>query len=455
MSLPLAPSELSSAQQSLGRALGRARAGEDRDLARKVREKGEALAQLLAGLLAMGRIHAADNRAFEAPLEQLAGALGELVTLLGPVHLAAVEDQVYVNDVRVRAESRGGARDLGTELAKHNVGGLSFHSALDPATLRDLIAVFVREPATVAPRRSLQQALFERGIRSVELSPRFRFRTEEEERVRERDPVEAVLRVMRLVQDSFDNLAAGRVLNPLPLRRGVVAILEIGPEAPGLWEALGQGLPHATHAASVALVALLVGKAAGLRASLLQDLGLAALLHDLGYSRLPPDVSATSEGLSRHAAEGARLMLRQRGFHEAKLRRMRAVLDHHRDHAGPRGHPSIMGQILRLAEDYATLRRVHGARISPADALGAMARAAGRLYHPVLTQVMVNALGRHPPGTLLELEDGQYARSVSPVRGPETFATPLVRVYDVATRALSAERFDLALGGAVRRVLPG
>jgi hypothetical protein len=194
MSLPLAPSELSSAQQSLGRALGRARAGEDRDLARKVREKGEALAQLLAGLLAMGRIHAADNRAFEAPLEQLAGALGELVTLLGPVHLAAVEDQVYVNDVRVRAESRGGARDLGTELAKHNVGGLSFHSALDPATLRDLIAVFVREPATVAPRRSLQQALFERGIRSVELSPRFRFRTAEEERVRERDPVAASTR---------------------------------------------------------------------------------------------------------------------------------------------------------------------------------------------------------------------------------------------------------------------
>ena len=455
MSLPLAPSELSHAQQSLGRAIGRARAGEDRELAQKVREKGESLAHLLAGLLKMSRVHAADNRAFDAPLEQLTRALDELVALLGPVQLAAVEDQVFVNDIRIRTDSKGGARDLGTELAKHNVGGLTFHAALELPDLRALIAAFACDPAADAPRRSLHRALFERGIRSVEPSPRFRFRTEGEDRLRERDPVEAVMRAMRLVQDCFDNLASGRVLNPLPLRRAVVEILGIGPEAPELWEALGQGLPHTTHAASVALVALLVGKVAGASTSTLQDLGLAALIHDLGYARLPADVSATPEGLWRHAAEGARLMLRQRGYNEAKLRRMRAVLDHHRDHGEPRGQPSTMGQILRLAEDYSTLRRIHAARISPADALGAMTRAAGQLYHPVFMQVMVNALGRYPPGTLLELEDGKYARSVSPVRGPETFATPLVRVYDVKTRALSAERIDLALGCAVRRVLPG
>jgi hypothetical protein len=67
----------------------------------------------------------------------------------------------------------------------------------------------------------------------------------------------------------------------------------------------------------------------------------------------------------------------------------------------------------------------------------------------------VNVLGRYPPGTLLELEDGRYARSVSPVRGPETFAAPLVRIYDLKTRALSRERHDLAVGGEVHRALPG
>ncbi|HTP24115.1 MAG TPA: HD domain-containing protein [Anaeromyxobacteraceae bacterium] len=451
----LVANELARAQEHLNRAIGRARAGEDRELAQKVREKGETLAHLLGGLLKMSRVHAADNRAFDVPLGQLASALEELVRLLGPVHLVAVEDQVYVNDVRVRSESRAGESDLGVELGKHNVGGLSFHAPLAAPTLRALVAAFAEKPAGVAPRQSLQKKLAEGGVRSVELAPRFRFRTEEREELLNRDPVDAIRRAVMLVAESFDNLGAGRTLSALPLRHAVVEMLEIGPWAPELWETVGEGMPHAAHAAAVALISLLVGRAVGLRASVLQDLGLAALCHDLGYAGLPREMSSGPEGLARHPAEGAHLMLRQHGYNEAKLRRLRAVLDHHRDHVEPRSRPSILGQILRLADDYTTLCRVHAGRISPADALGAMAQAAGRLYHPILCQVMVNVLGRYPPGTLLELEDGRYARSVSPARAKESFAAPLARLCDPSGRALSAERIDLAVSGAVRRALPG
>ncbi len=284
---PPPTNDLSLAQQSLGRAIGRARAGEDRELAQKVREGGEALAHVMAGLLKMSRVHAPDNRAFDAPVDQLARALDELVNLLGTVHLVAVEDQVYVNEVRIRAEGKGGARDLGAELARHNAGGLSFHAGLDGTAVRALVAGFAQKPAEVAPRRALQQVLFERGVRSVELAPRFRFQTQGEDQPGRRDPVEALLRTLGLVEETYDNLAAGRILNPLPLRRAVVEILEIGPETPELWENLGGGAPHATHAASVAIVALLVGKAAGLRPAALQDLGLAALIHDVGYAACP------------------------------------------------------------------------------------------------------------------------------------------------------------------------
>ncbi len=454
MTLPVTD-ELSRAQASLGRAIGRARAGEDHELSQKVREQGECLAHVLGGLLKMSRVHAADNRAFDAPVEQLSRALGELVELLGPVHLVTVEEEAYVNDVRIRSEGKGNVRDLGSELARHNTGGVTFHAALDTGAVRALVAAFARKPAEAAPRRALQQVLLERDLRSVELAPRFRFRVQGDDDGRQHDPVEALRRTLRIVEETFDNLAAGRVLNPLPLRRQVVQILDLGVDAPELWETLGQGSPHASHAVTVAMVALLVGRAAGFRQAFLQDLGLAALVHDAGYAGLPTDTAAGPEGLMRHPAEGARIMLRQRGFHPAKLRRLRAVLDHHRDYVEPRGRPSALGQVLRLAEDYATLIRVYASRISPEDALGAMAAAAGRTYNPALTQVMVNALGRYPPGTLLELEDGRYARSVSPVRSPETFATPLVRIYDLKTRALSAERHDLALEGAIRRALPG
>ena len=402
----------------------------------------------------MSRVHAADNRAFDAPVAEAGRALGALVDLLGTVHLVTVEDQVYVNEVRIRVDGKGSAKDLGAELAKHNVGGLDFHAGLDGPALRALVGAFAGKPAPEAPRRALQDALRAAGVTTVALTPRFRFRTQSEKESAGADPLAALRRALRLVEETWDHLAAGRVLNPLPLRRAVGELLGAGPGSPALWENLGEALPHASHAATVTLIALLVGKAAGLRGAVLQDLGIAALLHDAGYAALPAEVAPGAEGLARHPAEGARLMLRQRGFHVAKLRRLRAVLDHHRDHDDPRGRPSALGEILRLAEDYATLVRVYGARISPTDALGAMAQAAGRAYHPALVQLLVNALGMYPPGTLLELEDGRYARSVSPVRSPETFATPLARVYDLRTRALG-ERVDLALGLAVKRALPG
>jgi len=106
--------DLAAAQAQLGRALGRARAGEDRDLGRRVRERGEQLVRLVAGLLRLSRVHAPDNRAFDEPVQETAQVLAELTELIGPVHLAAVEDEVYLNDIRVRLDSRSTGRSTGT-----------------------------------------------------------------------------------------------------------------------------------------------------------------------------------------------------------------------------------------------------------------------------------------------------------------------------------------------------
>jgi hypothetical protein len=118
-------------------------------------------------------------------------------------------------------------------------------------------------------------------------------------------------------------------------------------------------------------------------------------------------------------------MLRQRGFHEAKMRRALAILQHHRD-ANDRLHPGLFGRILRVAEDYDTLTRRSG-KLSPTMALAVMLKWAGTRYDAVLLQLLINALGAYPPGSLLKLPDGRIVRSASPARGPETFAQPLAR----------------------------
>jgi hypothetical protein len=205
----------------------------------------------------------------------------------------------------------------------------------------------------------------------------------------------------------------------------------------------------------VALHALVLGAQARLPRDTLQDLGVAALVHDVGYAAMGggPTLSGP-DGLARHPGEGARVLLRQRGFSDAKVRRLRAVLDHHRSYTEPRGAPSGLGSILRIAEDYVNFLRIYGQRISACDVLGAMSQAGGAIYHPVLLRLFVNGMGRFPPGTLLELADGRRVRSTSPATSPERFAAPLGRLCD-AEGAPSGEVIDLAQGAAIRRALPG
>jgi hypothetical protein len=381
-------------------------------------------------------------------------ALAALGELLGTVHLVTVEDQVYVNDIRVRVEGRAGPKDLGTELRRHNTGGISFHAPLQAAQIRTLVAGLASAGAPQAPRRTLGDLLAAQGVGSVELAGIFRFRTvQTDAAVRRRDPAEVLGLLLELAEESFENVAAGRVLNPLPIRRSVIEALETGIEAPAFWLAFPDCPPHAAHAVQVAMTALLLGKAAGLGSGFLQDLGIAGLVHDAGY--LSASVGEGPESLVRHAVQGARIVLRQRGFSEAKIRRLRAVLEHHRDFADPSMRPSVMGAILRLAEDYANVVRLYGAKVTRSAALGAMLKAGNKLYHPALVQLLVNALGRFPPGTLLELDGGRLGRSAAPARGPDLWDRPLVRLLDPTTRQPVGELVDLARGGTVARELPG
>jgi hypothetical protein len=421
--------DLSRAQEELARALGRARIGEDRALANHVRELGERLAHLLAGLLRMTRLHSPDNSAFNKPVEELHHTLVQLQELLGSVHLVAVEDQVYVNDIRIRAgEKASGAQELGGELQRHNLGGITFHLPLDGEAIRTLIGLVGGPPAPHEPRNSLARALHAAGVSGLELAGRFRFRMASEDSHESSDPRDFVSRALTATDEAFQNLAAGRVPNPLPLRRLVSELLERDPCSEELW-AESDGAPrHALHQLRVAQLSLLVGQAMGLAASVLQDLGVAALLHDCGYAAGGADGVAVS--FERHAAAGARLLLRQHGFHEAKMRRILAVLQHHRD-AAERPHPGLFGRILRVAEDYDALARRSG-KVSPTLALAVMLKWAGSRYDAAILQLLVNALGAYPPGTLLQLADGRIVRSAVPARGPDSFATPLARCLRLA-----------------------
>jgi hypothetical protein len=280
------------------------------------------------------------------------------------------------------------------------------------------------------PRNGLARALHGAGVRGLELQGRFRFRMASEDAAELSDTRDFVSRALAATDETFQNLAAGRVPNALPLRRLVTELLERDVASEELWLEPPDAPPCALHQLRVAQLALLVGREVGLAQGVLQDLGVAALLHDCGYAAGDAGPDGVQVPFERHAGAGARLLLRQRGFHEAKMRRVLAALQHHRD-ADDRLRPGLLGRILRVAEDYDTLGRRTG-KLTPTMALAAMLKWAGTRYDAVLLQLLVNALGAYPPGTLLRLEDGRVVRSAAPARSAEAFARPLARCLRLA-----------------------
>ena len=301
-----------------------------------------------------------------------------------------------------------------------------------PAAARALVEGFAADPDPQRPLAALQENLDKAGAGIIELQGIFRFRvTGEEAVIRDVDARALSARAADFVDAAVDSLGTDRLPNPLPMRRVVSDLGGSGVGNPDLWQERVDASPFGNHTLRVSLVCMLIAGELGFTGEAIQDLGVVALFHDVGYSTREGVVAptATEPGhpgypppFERHGTAGAVTILRQRGFHSAKIVRALALLDHHAPFERPEGPPHLFARILRLAEDYDSLTtRAQGPRYTPVEALRRMQAQSGRLYDPLLLQALVNAMGAYPPGTLLQLDDGRIVESIGLARAPETW----------------------------------
>jgi hypothetical protein len=409
-------------QKSLERAVTRASLADDRDLAGRLRDEGQRLIFLLNGLVRTCRLYQSDNTAMDGLAAETSQMLKRLLDMLGAVHVVVVEDQVYINDVRVRMKKieQEMLEQLAAEMARHDIGGFSLHVALDPQHVKTLARALSASTEPSQPRAALAARLSD--LPGVELAGKYRFRLKGEKLAVRPSASEVLRRSAGVVQDTLARLGAGRLPNPLLVRRVVIDLVDALSDFPGRGASASlRGGGHGVgtqHLLAVTSLALELGRRLGLSDTVLSDLGVAAMLHDVGFGRA---------GGEPHELAGARMLARQRGFHEAKIRRLQAVLEHH---LPLEAKPSLFARILRIVDDYdvITAPRTGAPQLPPATAQAAMWAARGTLYDPDLLALFVQVMGLYPPGSLLELSDGRWVVSVSGGRDAERFAWPLARL---------------------------
>jgi HD-GYP domain-containing protein (c-di-GMP phosphodiesterase class II) len=151
------------------------------------------------------------------------------------------------------------------------------------------------------------------------------------------------------------------------------------------------------------------------------DLGLAALLHDVGKSRVDIDIvmkegvltADETESMQAHTWLGALSVFRLQEFGDIPLRGMITAYEHHMgvDFSGyptarrPR-ELSVYSKIVALAAAYdtATSARHHESAKSPDVALREIWEDPGFRFDPVLAKALINLLGVYPVGTCVILD---------------------------------------------------
>ena len=207
-----------------------------------------------------------------------------------------------------------------------------------------------------------------------------------------------------------------------------------------------------THSVNVCIFSIALGRRLGMTKLQLYELGLAALMHDIGKSRVPLDLlqktgELTDEEwkwMASHPWLGVLVLFQfRRQQEELSYRAMTVAYEHHMKQ-DLTGYPkpirarnlSMTSKIVAVADGYdaATSRRSYQTVPYPPPAvLQEMRDNPKRGMDPVVVKAFINLLGIYPVGTLVVLDTFELAVVSAANPNPEALSRPIVKIISDAS----------------------
>jgi putative nucleotidyltransferase with HDIG domain len=199
----------------------------------------------------------------------------------------------------------------------------------------------------------------------------------------------------------------------------------LGCEEVGIRLVNGAGDRNAAHALNVTVVALLIGRTLGLSDTDMQDLGVGALLHDVGKVDVPDRLRHAEDGFTaaevngyrEHVAKGV-LQGHRMGLPAGVL----SVIAQHHEHADGSGFPMKLGadrqtlaaRIVAIVNRYDNLCNPGGRApaLTPHEAVSMMFAQSRSRFDPPVLNAFIRMMGVYPAGSLVQLTDDRYAMVV-------------------------------------------
>ena len=418
-----------------------------------VRRAGRALIFAYYAALRAIKLYPVENAAVQKALEELSALSREFVGAEGELEIRVTGEFIFVNATRLRLDLDNYA-SFSHVLALYRAAGIGSQQVADSVTARDwLVFLSLLQSPTSGESPSgrfeqLQAKLEAASIRAFSLGPPNEHE-EDEEQAKERAK-KTYTQSVAVTKDLMTAVRFGKSPNIKKIKRVVQGIVDqlLNEETSliGLTAIRNYDEYTFTHSVNVCIFSVSIGKRLGLSKLQLYDLGMAALFHDIGKSRVPSEVLNKSGGLTddewrtiaAHPWMGVLCLFQLRGTQELHYRAMIVAHEHHMK-VDLTGYPrplrqrqmSMFSKIVAIADgfDAATSRRAYQTTpLNPADVMKEMRDNGRRGMDPVLVKAFVNLTGIYPVGTLVVLDTFEMGivHAVNPI--PEMLSRPIVRI---------------------------
>ena len=446
---------------------------EDRDLQRRGRDFLFAFGGALRAL----QLYPLENQAVVTALGELEAAAAAMLAAEDEAVIRYVGDFFFVSDVRLRVDLASYATygQIGRALSRHRIGQIEVFRGVERGEWTALLSLINGEPADDDPFGAFFERLGRTAVLHLAVGP---------DREGEPDPTgdkarqlakRTYAQTVAVAREAMTGLRMGRGVSLRPVKRAVQAIVDqvLTNEASivGLTTLRDYDVYTFTHSVNVCIFSVTLGKKLGFDKHQLYELGLGALLHDVGKVRMPLELinkagPLTAEELpvlQEHPTEGLLSLFEMRGLSELPLRAMLIAYEHHMkiDQTGyPRSirsrNPTLFARIVAVADgfDAATTKRSYQAQPWPADrVLREMRDNPARGFDPLVVKAFVAMTGIYPVGSVVILDSYEMAVVVQTNPNPEALHQPIVKViYDSLgvpvspARAVDLSELDPATG---------
>jgi HD-GYP domain-containing protein (c-di-GMP phosphodiesterase class II) len=418
-----------------------------------LRRAGRQLIFSTYGALRAVKLYPVENTAVQKALIELTNQCADLIASEGELEIRMAGEFIFINDTRLRLalDNFGSFSHLLGIFRASGVGSVAVSASVTAKNWLVFLSL-LQAPTVDDPEErfvQLGERLAAAGVDAFTLAPPSNPGSGNREQDKERAK-RTYSESVSATRDLMDSVRMGASPNIKKIKRVVQGIVDqiLNDETSlvGLTTLRDYDEYTFTHSVNVCIFSVALGKRLGLSKLQLYDLGLAALFHDIGKSRVPQAVLTKAGALTdeewpliaAHPWLGVLALFQVRGAQELPYRAMVVAHEHHmkRDLTGyPRPirdrQLSVFSKIVAVADafDAATSKRSYQpVPFTPAEVMFELRDNPRRGMDPVIVKAFINLTGIYPVGTLVVLDTFELGivHAANPLQ--EMLSRPIVRI---------------------------